>query len=247
MSPETYVFLLLFISYLIDTISNQGTLACESLNNDQQIVIFQSTTRKYPKMKTSIMKITGALIVAAVLLASRAYPVPITGSVGVGGAPILNNANIALATGFSDITGEIVTGLQSGSYIPIPTGLTAHVDLQAFNWTIPTYSSYLLQIIYPFPGSPITYRFVISGPIDTSYDSSLQTWNLGGTGTASITGFDDTPGIWRLTFSQAGDSIVFASVIGVAGPSLPDGGTTALLLGLGLVGMSLAVRRFKKA
>ena len=66
MSPETYVFLLLFISYLIDTISNQGTLACESLNNDQQIVIFQSTTRKYPKMKTSIMKITGALIVAAI-------------------------------------------------------------------------------------------------------------------------------------------------------------------------------------
>jgi len=196
-------------------------------------------------MKTSIIKITGALVVAAVLLASRAFAVPIVGSFAFSGGPTLNNADISLATGFIDITGESVTGLQSGSYTPLPTGLTAHVDLQAFNWNPATYSSYLMQIIFPFPG--LTYKFVISGPIDANYDSALHTWNIGGTGLASITGFDDTTGNWTLSVVQLGNSVSLAGVLDVNTSSLPDGGTTALLLGLGLVGMSLAVRRFKKA
>jgi hypothetical protein len=64
--------------------------------------------------------------------------------------------------------------------------------------------------------------------------------SLSGSGIAKMFGKDDTGGIWSFSADQTG-IFNFSSTT-----SVPDSGATAALLGLGLLGLAGAARRFKK-
>ena len=68
-----------------------------------------------------------------------------------------------------------------------------------------------------------------------------------GTGTVSGNGFDPTPGTWNFTSqSPAADGVFsFSGSSNAAG--VPEGGTTAALLGIGLVGLAAARWKFVTA
>src|SRR5690606_3528641 len=78
----------------------------------------------------------------------------------------------------------------------------------------------------------------------TSVTPSLSTFTLSGTGTAKITGFDDTFGVFSL--QGTGENLTFQFVQASTtanGLAVPDGGATAALLGLSLLGVTLVHRK----
>jgi len=62
-----------------------------------------------------------------------------------------------------------------------------------------------------------------------------------GEGYASVPGAQNSYGMFTLSLGQSGQSMTFQSTADV-----PDSGTTTALLGLGLIGLAGAARRFKK-
>jgi VPDSG-CTERM motif len=81
------------------------------------------------------------------------------------------------------------------------------------------------------------YDFTISTSSETlSFGNTVLA--LGGTGSPT----DDTAGIWNLSFNASGASFTWNSTTSSSG-SVPDGGTTAMLLGAALSGMALLRRK----
>jgi hypothetical protein len=82
------------------------------------------------------------------------------------------------------------------------------------------------------------FTFQVDGVVqDQTQANSLH---FSGTGTLSdgVGGFDDTPGAFQLHFGANGSSFAWDST----GASVPDGGMTAALLGVGILGLG-ALRR----
>ena len=82
------------------------------------------------------------------------------------------------------------------------------------------------------------FTFTVDGVVqDQTQANSLH---FSGTGTLSdgVGGFDDTPGEFQLHFGANGSSFAWDST----GASVPDGGMTAALLGVGILGLG-ALRR----
>jgi hypothetical protein len=68
-----------------------------------------------------------------------------------------------------------------------------------------------------------------------------------GTGTISGNGFDPTPGIWNFTSQSPDANGIFSfSASGDFG-GVPDGGTTAALLGVGLISLGIVRRKLMAA
>jgi hypothetical protein len=64
-----------------------------------------------------------------------------------------------------------------------------------------------------------------------------------GTGTVSGNGFDPTPGVWNFTSQSPAANGVFSFSASNGSTGVPDGGTTAALLGIGLVGIEFLRRK----
>lgn len=101
------------------------------------------------------------------------------------------------------------------------------------------------------PNAIVDLWKVIVGPTTYSFDLATITINemsggsrnLEGLGTAHITGFTSTAGIWSMNFSGASTTVTFSSATHAP---VPDSGATSALLGIGLLGLAGAARRFKK-
>jgi len=65
-------------------------------------------------------------------------------------------------------------------------------------------------------------------------------WDISGSGEAMITGYDDTPGTWTVNLSQSGQSFVFNASTATL---VPDGGSTATLLGASFLGLVVLGRK----
>jgi hypothetical protein len=95
------------------------------------------------------------------------------------------------------------------------------------------------------------WKFTFAGKIYsfdlTSLDNGLfvagspNNFGMSGSGVAHITGFDDTVASWSLEGTGSGFNFKFASESTTA-LGVPDGGATAMLLGVGLLGLG-ALRR----
>jgi len=87
----------------------------------------------------------------------------------------------------------------------------------------------------------------ISFDLNTSANLSTDNVFLGisGTGIVHAPSFDDTPGTFTLTASRSGGSeqISFSFAASTTATPTPDGGSTAVLLGAGLLGMGALARR----
>jgi hypothetical protein len=195
-------------------------------------------------MNKSFIKIAGVSLLA-LSLSSMALAIPITGDIeiGFGSTVLVNSSNVvttSLAAGAGNQGGVgIVNPISTGDFAAWAGSL---VSYSSFNWSpssapvVPLWSG-----VGPFAGS----FDLTSLTIDLHTSTQL---NLSGYGVLHLAGFDDTAGLWTY---QITDSDGFAAKFGFqssnSASGVPDGGTTALLVGLGLVGMGVAAFRRKKA
>ncbi|MDB6126612.1 MAG: proteinsorting protein/MYXO-CTERM protein [Verrucomicrobia bacterium] len=110
----------------------------------------------------------------------------------------------------------------------------------AANYADLTYSPFVPQTLWTITLTPTTYFY-----LDTIFlvdETSTVGVSLWGTGTAYMAGHAATTGSWTFSASRNQEDAVFNFS---SSTSVPDGGTTALLVGLGLVGMSVVARRRK--
>jgi len=169
------------------------------------------------------------------------HAIPITGSVDMGGTATLNNTQLGSATAATSFTSVTVGGVPTGAY----TG-TFHdsVSWSGFSWP----SSATVAPLWTFvdAGTGWTYSFTLKNVSVKSQDNTFL--NLLGSGLLDITGtgspYDETSGAWSFTISNpdGGAHANFAFTFANSQTAVPDGGATAMLLGVGLLGLG-AIRR----
>jgi hypothetical protein len=127
-----------------------------------------------------------------------------------------------------------------GTYATVPNFTPARFT--GFQFTDPPTGS--VTPLWTFNVGTTNYSFDASS-VSSYYDASLAIWDIGGDGMAMVTGYQATPGTWRLTLSQAGSSFVFSSV-STAQAVVPDGGSTALVLGGSFIALAAFGRKAKR-
>lgn len=186
-------------------------------------------------MKLNKILKVGAALGAAFALTSAASAGFISGGISLGGGYATNTGNLNTATTFTSFT-AISTG-GTGNFSPVTLGTAVTQTGFTFN---PLPSGGVTNLWTVTIGAT-TYAFDLSSPISIIQPGD-NTLTLKGTGKLKITGFTNTPGTWVFTANQAGGSFSFSSSNG----AVPDGGTTVALLGLSLLGLHGARRKFSK-
>lgn len=189
-------------------------------------------------MKKSILKFAGALALAVGLTAS-ASAAYIKGSIEV-------DAQTVTATP-QPLSTSTQLNLTNG-YVSQGSGDLAQMVSAFPSLTLATWASPL--VFNPFPALGYTPVWTATkGGVTASFDlltlnivSQSNTFlELSGTGIMKLTGFQDTPGIFRISGDQTGQTFGFSSTAN----SLPEGGSAIALLGLALLGVEGARRRMK--
>lgn len=180
-------------------------------------------------MKNHIIKRL-ACAAAALAVTATVQAGPITGGISLSGAMTFNNGNINTDTAFSSFS-QVTVASVSGSYVTAGVALNTGVNMTPFQFNPFTSAIIPLWITQSGPSAEfdllsITY---LSQPGD-------DTLTLKGTGTLKLFGYDPTPGLWIFTAQGGAGTFSFSSSNG-AHP-VPDGGTTAILLGLALTALT---------
>jgi hypothetical protein len=198
-----------------------------------KVTVISNDTLPTKKMKTLFKAVSASLL--ALSLTSAALALPITGSVTFAGGATLDTGDVNTATAVSSWHNTFVlstSGVFTAEGLGFPTPVTI-----AAPWSL-NYAG------------PTIADFWVAGDFSFNLDSS---WIVQQSGNGFLTvagsgwingpaGYDATAGSWSFTTqSPAGDRGVFSFSAGSA--SVPDGGTTAVLLGIALVGMSIIARR----
>jgi hypothetical protein len=183
-----------------------------------------------------------AAALCAVALAgpsASANPIPtITGSIGFGASGVtINTPDLASATSFA-VSGPFVT-TRDGDYSPVPMTYS-DVTFNGFTFHPPVGS---ITPLWTFDIGSTVYSFDATTD-SSSWNPSLDSWEIGGKGIAMITGYAPSSGTWNVNLSETDASFVFDSSAGASGLAAPDGGSTLALLGSGLFGLGLFSRKF---
>jgi hypothetical protein len=164
--------------------------------------------------------------------------IPITGEVSFDGTITFNSTDVATATTIASFENERVSAsTQVGSYAPIPDNTLA-TFAEPINFT--TFSGPLAEL-WKVTSGGLTYSFDLNSLAVIFQGPGFL--NLSGQGMARITGFDPTPGVWRLTAQEGNQRFSFSASSAVVSTGVPDGGSTLILMGVGV--MSLALLRHK--
>ena len=179
-----------------------------------------------------------------VLAAAKASATSITGSIQFGETSSVTSSLSSIGAANNNFGGGIgsdpvvMGGTQTGSYSGVNAGTSATWSPFSFNPP----AAFVTPLWNMFVGGR-NYNFSATSINVLGTDGTLA--NLEGTGLAHITGYDDTEGSWTATATSQGCqtfSFVATPAPGLDG-SVPDGGTTALLLGAGLTGLALLRRK----
>lgn len=187
--------------------------------------------------------VKGIGVMAAILSLSgmAVQAIPIEGSIGFAGSYIPNTTPLGESTmsvAFPVGGQQVFTG--SGDYSGLNGTLVAFTG---FTFNPPTAS---VTPLWSFTVLDKTASFDVTSMV-SAYDAVNNNWNISGAGTAYMTSKDATAGRWNLTLSQTGDSFTFASTAATTpNNTVPDGGTTAMLMGLTLSGLGFAKRYLTK-
>ena len=180
-------------------------------------------------IKTLIAGLAAMVIAGGFALSAQATL--ITGMLNIGGTATYN-APIATATQVTLFNNVHTEGANTGDF----AGIGANVPVTMT-------SPYIFNPSTPTPAlwsvAGFTFDLTSTTIITQSHNGILIT----GTGTIMGNGFDPTPGEW--SFSQQagrGTTLSFSATTS----SVPDGGMTATLLGLGLAGLVGAGRLHRK-
>jgi hypothetical protein len=196
-------------------------------------------------MKNNIIKYLAAAALA-VGIVGTVQAIPIVGSVGFNGS--FTNLDGA-------IKGDLTTALHLGIINPVVTPGTATFDFSGagapvtFATPIGVNGSLLPMIgqLWSVTVGPKTFTMTVSTEAET-LDTAIQL-NLAGTGIMHDTSvgagkLDDTAGVWQIGFGVSGTpptaSFTWQST---ASATLPDGGTTVMLLGAALSGLAMLRRK----
>lgn len=174
----------------------------------------------------------------AVLATVMTNATSITGSIRFGGTSTVTSSLSAVGVGYNDWGSPgtdpvVLGGTQTGSYSGVSAGTSA-------TWSPLSFSPPAASV------TPLWDMFFGGRNYNFSATSLNVLWtdgtyaNLEGTGIAHISGYDDTDGSWTATATSQG-CLTFSFDAGPQAPgaSVPDGGATALLLGVGLTGLAL--------
>lgn len=200
-------------------------------------------------MKTLLTHSKTACVILAITgftLSLQAVPIPITGSLSFSGTTTINGTSFVTATEFTSFQNVTVgaPSALSGNYVGT-SGAT--VTMTPFIWSPPTAST-PVNPLWTFVSGGNTYAFDLSVlHVDYASTSGLL---LSGLGTATITGpgldFQNTSGTWNLSSQSLGQSSFTFSSTTTVPNSVPDGGTTATLLGGSLFGLAMIGRKQKQ-
>jgi hypothetical protein len=200
-------------------------------------------------MKNSLIKALAA--VTLITVGATVQAIPITGSVNFEGGTVHLNGPLTSATAITAFGGSPVV---NGNIGVAPTGAYAGTQGSAVTFG----SGFTFSPSASYVDAPPLWTFTYLGNV---YSFDLQnvassigvgpSLNLAGTGVLSITGYANTPG--SFTFASTGvgsgpDTFTFGFVAGnQALGGVPDGGSTALLLGGALTGVGLLRKKFALA
>jgi hypothetical protein len=178
------------------------------------------------KIKTKIM--AGA-VAALIGIGSVAHATPITGSIGFTGAYVQNGGtkgNLTTATSMSMTSTAI--GTTSGDFV----GAT----LLSFASPINVNPATGLTTLWSVLVGSITYTFTATS--ESQDLTSRSALHLTGTGVITDgTAADATTGTWQLGFGVSGDSFQWQSTAAADTATVPDSGSTVMLLGAVLCGL----------
>lgn len=170
----------------------------------------------------------------------------ITGSISFDGGSVLLNNTLANATAIDSFGGS--TTVSGGANLPTGTyaglaGTAVTMTAEGFNFS-PGLSPSPINDLWSFTSGGITYNFNLLSASSVFANGSLD---LSGTGTLQVTGYQNTTGTWTLDVNGGGDgdNFNFDANNEVSTP-VPDGSSTALLLGGSLSGIGLLSRKFAR-
>jgi len=180
----------------------------------------------------TLTKVGSALILSAAICCPLAKATPISGTINFDGEAKVNTGNLLTATSFTSISGVSVVPVESGNY----SGTTgAPVTFTPFSFTASAVTP-----LWAFTVGSTSYWFNATGTIDVTQFSikNAKFLNLSGAGWAYETGYTPTLGTWSITDTSTGSETTFAFG---ADTTVPDSGSTALLIGLGLAGVAVGM------
>lgn len=189
------------------------------------------------KFKLALTTTLATILISSLTPALQANE--ITGSIGFGsdGASI-NGATLASSSSFTVNNPFVTTG--TGDYAGIPA-LTP-ISFTGFIFNPPVAS---VSPLWTFTYGTTTYSFDATS-VTSSFNPTTDQWDIGGNGIAMATGYTATPGTWNVNLSESGATVVFDSSAATTPVStVPDGGSTLLLLGGGFIGLAGLGRRVK--
>jgi hypothetical protein len=170
----------------------------------------------------------------------------ISGSISFDGGAVLLNNTLASATAIDSFGGA--TMVSGGANLPTGTfaGLaTTPVTMTAQGFTFsPGLSPSPINDLWSFTAAGITYSFNLLSATGVFANGSLD---LSGQGILQVTGYADTAGTWTLDINGGGDGDNFNFDANNEVPNstaVPDGSSSAMLLGASLTGIGLLSRKF---
>jgi len=186
-------------------------------------------------MKNNWIKLAVAVATAFAVTAS-VQATPISGSIGFTGVYVQNGGTVgdlltATSMSISSVSIQNPQGVFVGATTPTfasPIGV---------NGNGPTLvGAQLWSVII----GGVTYKMIVNTETQNPLSTS-QTLALSGTGTMEDgTPADNTTGVWQISFGVSGSSFTWQST----SASVPDGASTAMLLGLALSGVAVLKRKF---
>src|SRR2546423_42603 len=181
------------------------------------------------------MKKTVALLAAAMiggaLLCQQASAAGITGGISLSGGPIsVDTGDLSTANKIIDFGTVTTSGTGTGTYAAV-AGSTAVTTTTGFTFN-PTLTPSPTLNVWSFNSGGVTYSFDLYSisTVSQGAGGGVEFLTIIGSGMLHVTGFTDTVGSFIITANSAGGTFSFSSSNG----SVPDGGLTLALLGLGL-------------
>ena len=195
----------------------------------------------------NLSKIKTSLIVIGCLLGASAQAVTLTGGISLTGGFTTNTGNVNTATAFTGFNGVTPTAV-GGTFSAIPVFTPGNINMVGFNFgtTAAPFLGAPVNPLWTWTSGPNTISFTLNSvnsvdhnPVDSVSIVGAGVFN----GTVGGVLYEQTVGTFLLTANQGGGTVSFSS----SQATVPDGGSTSLLLGLALVGIALASRKLKQS
>ena len=187
---------------------------------------------------------TTCIMLAVAGFALSAQAIPIAGVISFSGTSTIDSTSFVTATKFISFQ-DVFVGAESALSGDYAGTSGAAVTMTPFTWS-PSTASTPINPLWSFVSGGTTYSFDLS-VLHQDYASATGLL-LSGFGTAHIAGpgtdKTDTDGHWNFSAQTLNvATFTFSSTTTVPPPSVPDGGTTVLLLGVSLCGLAIIKRK----